>query len=171
MPTPHPWQHAAGLAARLHEHQYRKDGKTPYASHPVRVALTCILVFGVNDEAVVTAALLHDTIEDTTADYDDILEHYGKEVADIVAALTKDMRMVEPEREKAYDEGLAQSSWKARLIKLADVYDNLTDAEDPTSRRKAIERGHRALSLAKNDTPAAQARKALEELMASAAKR
>jgi (p)ppGpp synthase/HD superfamily hydrolase len=165
MPAQHPWQRAAGFAARMHEHQVRKDGKTPYVSHPMRVTLTVICVFGVNDEAVITAGLLHDIIEDTTGDYDDILEDYGKEVADIVAALTKDMRVIEEQREKLYDETLARASWKARLIKLADVYDNLSDASTEESKRKAIDRGHRALKLAVNDIESAKAREALSRLV------
>ncbi len=165
MSTQHLWQLAAGFAARLHEHQYRKDGKSPYFSHPARVAITILRVFECNDDAVVTAALLHDVIEDTTADYDDILKDYGKEVADIVAALTKDMRLVEPVREKRYDEGLAAASWKARLIKLADVYDNLSDAESAASKRSALQRGKRALKLAASDKECAKAREALSALM------
>jgi guanosine-3',5'-bis(diphosphate) 3'-pyrophosphohydrolase len=165
MASLHPWQRAAAFAAQMHEHQYRKDGKSPYFSHPVRVAVTILSVFEVNDEATTAAALLHDVIEDTTADYDDILGGYGKEVADIVAALTKDMRIIEREREKRYDDGLARASWKARLIKLADVYDNLCDARSAESKRKAIARGRRALTLAANDKQCAQARAALTALM------
>jgi len=168
MSTQHPWQRAATLAARYHEDQYRKDGKTPYAAHPMRVALTVICVFECHDEATIAAALLHDLIEDTTADYDDILEDFGTEVADIVAALSKDMRVIESIREVKYDERLAASSWKARLIKLADVYDNLSDAEGSTSISKAMKRGDRALALSANDPECAKAREALEQLMKKA---
>ena len=123
------WHEAAALAARAHRHQLRKDGETPYATHTARVALVVATLFGVDDEAVLAAALLHDVIEDTPLDYDDLLEGFGVEVADLCAALTKDMRLVEPERERAYDAQLAAAPWQARLIKLADVYDNATDAE------------------------------------------
>jgi (p)ppGpp synthase/HD superfamily hydrolase len=52
------------------------------------VALTVRQVFGVDDEVALAAALLHDTIEDATTDYDDLIEAFGREVAEAVAALT-----------------------------------------------------------------------------------
>ncbi len=124
------WQTAAGMAARFHQGQVRKDGRTPYISHPFRVALTAREIFGVSDEQVLAAALLHDTIEDTSADFDDIAEAFGDEVARIVAAVTKDMRLPEPAREPAYDEGLRAADWRAHVVKLADQFDNLSNALD-----------------------------------------
>src|SRR5262245_22521267 len=82
---------AASFAARAHRHQMRKDGETPYAAHPFRVCLVVRHVFGIDDPKVLTAAMLHDTIEDTPTDYDDVLDRFGPEVAGWVAALTKDM--------------------------------------------------------------------------------
>jgi len=163
------WQIAASMCARLHRHQQRKDGTTPYDSHPFRVALTVRHVFGVDDDAAIAAALLHDVIEDTAADYDDVAEACGTEVADIVGALTKDMRLPEDEREKAYDEQLARASWKARLVKLADVYDNVCDSTAGGMRRRALKKGSRAIACAGTDHPGLiEAARALESLIASA---
>ena len=153
------WQQAAAFAARAHRDQVRRDDETPYVSHPVRVAMTVACLFGFNDEIILAAALLHDTIEDTTVDYDDLFQQFGKEVADIVAALSKDKRMVEPAREKAYDNQLAAAPWQARLIKLADVYDNLRDCTTPASQRRQMKRVHRALKLAAHDAQLAEARR------------
>ena len=153
------WQQASAFAARAHRHQLRKDGRTPYYSHCVRVAMTVALKFGCADDKVLAAALLHDVIEDTQADYDDVLHHFGPEVADLVAAMTKDMRLVESQRESAYDAQLADGPWEARLIKLADVYDNLADAESDDARRKLVDKAQRALRLAQGDpklTPACE---------------
>src|SRR4051812_7757424 len=91
---------AIAFAARAHRHQMRKDGITPYFSHPVRVMMVARQVFGCNDPKVLAAAILHDTIEDTTTDYDDLAERYGTDVANWVVALTKDMRLPEAEREE-----------------------------------------------------------------------
>ncbi len=149
------WQEAAALAARLHQGQMRKDGETPYVSHVYRVTLTVCHLFGCDDPTALTAALLHDLIEDTTADYEDIEEEFGSEVADIVAALSKDMRRPEPIREKLYDEGLEEAVWQAKLIKLADTYDNYCDqargGKQHVSLEKAIERMQRALAIAGDD--------------------
>lgn len=159
------WQRAAALAASAHVSQLRKDGSTPYASHPMRVALTVACLFEVNDDCTLAAALLHDVIEDAPHDYDDIQEAFGKEVADIVAALTKDMRLPEDKREPAYDAQLAIGPWQARLIKLADVYDNYCDAESDTERRKIAGKAERALTLAEGDERLERAAGLVRELV------
>lgn len=152
------WRAAASLATRFHDHQYRRDGVTPYVSHCVRVAMTVRDVFGCDDPAALAAALLHDVIEDTPGDFDDIEAATSIEVARIVAALTKNMAMREPQREVAYDEQIAAGPWQGRLIKLADVLDNLADAiadapalaGDQLDRH--LQRVRRALALARADT-------------------
>ena len=105
---------AAGFAARAHRHQLRKDGQTPYVSHVFRVCLTVRHVFGVDDETALTAALLHDTIEDTATDFDDVEKDFGAAVAECVQFLTKDMRLREPEREKKYKEELCRRRGRCR---------------------------------------------------------
>ena len=142
------WQPAASFAARAHRNQVRHDERIPYFSHPARVAMTVAVRFGCSDETTLAAAFLHDVNEDTTTDYDNLLEHFGREVADIVACLSKDPRVVEPQRERAYDEQLAAGPWQARLVKLADVYDNLADAPDDETRRSMLERLDRATEVA-----------------------
>jgi guanosine-3',5'-bis(diphosphate) 3'-pyrophosphohydrolase len=151
--NPHLWQEAAAFAARAHKHQLRKDGRTPYFAHPARVAMTVRMVFGCEDEVAICAGFLHDTIEDTTTDYDDLLNHFGREVADIVAALTKNMALPEHDRERDYDKRLATADWRARLVKLGDVYDNLCDSRELSaeSRAKLPERVKRAITLATHD--------------------
>jgi guanosine-3',5'-bis(diphosphate) 3'-pyrophosphohydrolase len=118
---------AIAFAARAHRHQVRKDNQTPYASHAFRVCLVLRDVFGVEDRLALTAAVLHDTIEDTTTDYDDLAERFGAAVAGWVAALTKDKRLPEPAREEAYCRQFAQAPWQVQVCKLADIFDNLMD--------------------------------------------
>lgn len=150
------WQRAASYAAQRHEGQYRKDGKTPYFAHPVRVALVVRHVFGEADQTALVAALLHDLIEDTTTDYDDLIGQFGKDVADCVAALTKDARLPENEREEAYDRQLEHASWQARLVKLADVYDNYCDSSSDDQRKSFVKKAERAIQCA-GDAPQLQA--------------
>jgi (p)ppGpp synthase/HD superfamily hydrolase len=145
------WQLAATYAARAHDHQYRKDKKTPYVAHPFRVAMVVRDVFGCADEIAICAALLHDTIEDTRTDYDDLEKRFGREVADCVALLTKNMFLRENMREADYDQRLANGSWQARLVKLADVYDNGLDIPRESMKKKCIERCKRALELTEGD--------------------
>jgi guanosine-3',5'-bis(diphosphate) 3'-pyrophosphohydrolase len=118
---------AVSFAARAHKFQTRKDRETPYVAHVFRVCLVIQQVFGITDPEVLAAALLHDTIEDTPVDYDEVEEQFGENVARWVAALTKDMRMPEPEREVAYAEAIARAGWQVHICKLADMYDNISD--------------------------------------------
>lgn len=172
------WQSAASFAAQRHRHQIRKDGVTPYIAHPFRVTLTIRDVFGCDDQTLLAAALLHDTIEDTTTDYDDLATRFGTPVADTVAAMTKNMALPEKPREEAYDQQLARADWRARLIKLADCYDNLSDLCDRSSASiaKVIAKCDRAIALAEADArdskslgnaPAIKAIAALRTLMAA----
>ena len=147
------WQKAASMAARCHNNQWRKDKVTPYSAHPFRVAMILRHIFGVDDEAALAAALLHDVIEDTDTDFDDVEEECGLEVAEIVAALTKNMSLRKPIREKKYDEQLAAASWKAQIAKLADVYDNICDSVSGDMRRRALEKAPRAIACANSDHP------------------
>jgi guanosine-3',5'-bis(diphosphate) 3'-pyrophosphohydrolase len=124
-----PLLEAVSFAAWAHRDQVRKDGKTPYAAHVFRVCLIVRHVFGVTDLQALLAAALHDTIEDTTTDFDDLEKHFGAEVARWVALLSKDKRSPEEAREEAYCRGLAAAPWQVKVCKLADIFDNLTDSE------------------------------------------
>src|SRR5579862_6249820 len=117
---------AASFAARAHHGQLRKDRATPYVSHVFRVCLVVRDLFGCDDPRMLITALLHDTIEDTTTDYDDIEKLYGPEIATWVSYLTKDKRLAEQERERVYIDGLKKPPWQVQVCKLADMYDNLT---------------------------------------------
>jgi guanosine-3',5'-bis(diphosphate) 3'-pyrophosphohydrolase len=162
----HAWQKAVSFAARKHQGQLRKDDQTPYFAHPVRVAFIVRHLFNVADEVALQAALLHDTIEDTTTDYDDILEQFSLPVADAVAALTKDARLAHDEREAAYDAGLIRASWQARLVKLADVYDNYCDCASEAQRKKFVSKAERAIKCAGDAPELKQAVKLVKELLA-----
>jgi guanosine-3',5'-bis(diphosphate) 3'-pyrophosphohydrolase len=137
-----PLLEAVAFAARAHHGQIRKDGKTPYASHVFRVCLILRHVFGLDDPAMLMAALLHDTIEDTTTDFDDIREHYGPEVAEWVACLSKDKRLQDEEREEQYCAALATAPWQVKACKLADIFDNLLDSGylSAERRRRTVKR-------------------------------
>lgn len=147
------WQQAASFAAWKHRHQIRKDGRTPYIAHTFRVAMTVRDVFGCDDATVIAAALLHDTIEDTLTDHDELSSRFGTEVADLVAVLTKNMALPEAQREADYDARLASADWRARLIKLADVFDNHSDLPERSAEAlvKMHDKCRRAIELAEPD--------------------
>ena len=73
-------------ASTCHEGQTRKSGE-PYITHPLAVA---DLLADLNtDVPTICSALLHDTLEDTNATYDEVSRLFSKEIADIVEGVTK----------------------------------------------------------------------------------
>jgi guanosine-3',5'-bis(diphosphate) 3'-pyrophosphohydrolase len=136
-----PLLEAVSLAARAHKNQMRKDDKTPYMAHPFRVMLIVRHIFGIEDPHTLMAAVLHDTLEDTTTDWDD-LHAFGEEVGNFVATLTKDKRRPEPKREEIYKAALSKSPPQVQICKLADVFDNLMDSTHlrPDHKAKSLQR-------------------------------
>ena len=154
---------AASFAARAHDGHRRKDKQTPYVSHVFRVCLIVRDLFGFDDPRMLCAALLHDTLEDTKTDHDELAEQFSPEVADWVALLSKDKRLAEADREKAYVAALSSAPWQVQACKLADVYDNLSDLDHfpPERRQNAVQRVRHYLDcIAKS--PAPQLKRALQ---------
>lgn len=147
---------AAAFAARAHRNQERKDGRTPYVSHVFRVCLVVRHVFGFDDPKMLTAALLHDTIEDTTTDYDDVARHFGTDVANWVVALTKDMRLPDEQKEEDYLRVLTAADWQVKVIKLADIYDNMGDCQhfSQSGRKRMAARSRQVLEAVRPGIPA-----------------
>jgi guanosine-3',5'-bis(diphosphate) 3'-pyrophosphohydrolase len=165
---------AVSFAARAHHRQYRKDRVTPYASHPFRVCLVVRDIFGFDDPNMLMTALLHDTIEDTTTDCDDLEKRFGAEVASWVAYLSKDKRLPEEERERVYLERLKEAPWQVQVCKLADVFDNLMDvAHLPSDRQAHAMKRYTQYFAALCDLPAPEAQKPIalvRQLLAEAGK-
>ena len=158
---------AISYAARRHHGQMRKDQATPYVAHPMRVLLTVLRELGETDPDTLAAAALHDTIEDTTTDFDDLAREFNETVARYVTRLTKDKRLPEREREDRYFEGLAGAPRAVKLCKIADTIDNLRDAAAGTggNRAKTIEKAERLLALFGPDPAAAEALAVLRRVL------
>jgi len=113
------------FAMEAHAGQTRKYTGEPYHKHPFAVAM---LVAGVtNDDNMVAAALLHDVLEDTLATYDELVNAFGIDVADLVLEVTDVSKLTDGNRavRKAIDrEHLAAATPRAQTIKLADLIHN-----------------------------------------------
>ncbi|HEX5632490.1 MAG TPA: HD domain-containing protein [Gemmatimonadales bacterium] len=119
---------AARFAADKHRLQRRKDADaSPYINHPLAVADTLARVGGVTDVAVLAAAILHDTIEDTDTTPEEIERQFGAEVRALVQELTDDKRLPKEVRKELQVAHAAASSPGARLVKLGDKICNLED--------------------------------------------
>lgn len=77
---------AFAYGSEMHNGQLRHSGE-PYFTHPVSVA--AILTEQRLDDATLVTALLHDTIEDTKANYSGVEKLFGTEVAELVDGVTK----------------------------------------------------------------------------------
>jgi (p)ppGpp synthase/HD superfamily hydrolase len=120
-------ERARAFAREKHRHHLRKYTGVPYWTHTEAVA---DLVAGVTmDAEVIAAALLHDTIEDTDATYNELVKAFGKRVTALVLEVTNMSTPEDGDRatRAAIDrEHLACASADGMTIKLADLIDNTT---------------------------------------------
>lgn len=116
------------LAYLAHSKQSRSSGE-PYITHPVAVAT--ILAKMYLDYETIIAAVLHDTIEDTYITYDDIVTHFGKNVAVLVDGVSKLDKLKFRNRAEAQAENFRKmvlamaEDVRVILIKLADRTHNM----------------------------------------------
>ena len=119
---------ALAFAADKHKNQRRKDAEaSPYINHPIALANLLLNEAGVEDQRVLVAAVLHETIEDTDATAQELVRHFGKDVTDIVLEVTDDKTLPKAERKRLQIEHAAHISRRAKLVKLADKICNLRD--------------------------------------------
>ncbi len=118
---------AAAFAAEAHANQQR-DGGAAYVNHPINVA-RILHDRGVQDAAVLAAAYLHDTVEDTAVSVRQLRDRFGSRVADLVSQMTLSPEEQQDFRTKvrALVEHAAKMTPDCKLIKLADRLDNMRD--------------------------------------------
>ena len=126
---------AASFSADRHRHQKRKGyDPPPYINHPLEVASILANVGGISDVTTLVAALLHDTVEDTSASADDLESNFGRDVRLLVDELTDDKDLEKPERKRLQIEHTPALSTAAKQIKLGDKICNMRDVvADPPS--------------------------------------
>ncbi len=95
-------ENALIFAAKAHAGKYRKGTERPYIIHPLEV-MSIVMRF-TDDEDVLTAAVLHDTVEDTSVTIQRIEKEFGPRVAGLVASVTEDKKRQLP----------PEATWRAR---------------------------------------------------------
>ncbi|MEB3211199.1 MAG: HD domain-containing protein [Leptolyngbyaceae bacterium] len=119
---------ATQFAAQKHQNQRRKGASAaPYINHPVDLAYLLSNRAGVQDEVVLVAALLHDTVEDTETTFEEIEREFGQAVREVVEEVTDDKTLPKEERKQRQIDHAPHLSDRARLVKLADKISNLKD--------------------------------------------
>jgi guanosine-3',5'-bis(diphosphate) 3'-pyrophosphohydrolase len=118
---------AEALAFAILKHaecgQLREDGRTPYGVHPLRVVERLRAFAEVEDEEILIAAALHDVVEDCNVTAAEIEARFGGRIGGVVDELTQ--RKDEPEA--GYADRLQRSSREAKIVKLADRWDNVSE--------------------------------------------
>ena len=127
-------------AMQKHGQQKRASGD-PYISHPLEVA--AILTDMHLDESTIAVALLHDTIEDTTATRAEIDELFGEDIGRLVEGLTKLKRLDLVSKKAKQAENLRKlllaisDDVRVLLVKLADRLHNMRTLEHMKAEQKA----------------------------------
>jgi len=119
---------ALAFAAEKHRMQRRKDVEAlPYINHPIALARVLCNEGGIGEFKVLSAALLHDTIEDTNTTIDELRARFGEAVANIVLEVTDDKSLDKQVRKAFQVEHAPLLSREAKLVKVADKICNLRD--------------------------------------------
>lgn len=119
---------AYDFGQQMHEGQFRHSGE-PYFTHPI--AVTVILAEQQMDDATLITALLHDTIEDTKANYAEVERRFGRDVAELVDGVTKltNLQLTNAQSKQAENFRklfMAMSrDLRVMLVKLADRLHNM----------------------------------------------
>lgn len=117
---------AVGVAAQLHWGQRRKYTEEPYVCHCLEV-VSILASFGHTDDTILSAAVLHDVIEDCDVLPSDLIRIHGIDstVVDLVQELTEPARTGNRATRKAEEaQRLATISPVAQTIKYADLISN-----------------------------------------------
>jgi (p)ppGpp synthase/HD superfamily hydrolase len=123
---------AIDLALSAHDGQVRKGKTTPYVVHVMTVALLLSRVS--DDEEVIVAGILHDTVEDSKPPHKitiaDIEHRFGKRVARMVFDVSEKGDKTRPwlERKREALEHIAAMEHDSQLVKSADLLQNLTES-------------------------------------------
>ncbi|MBB63923.1 MAG: phosphohydrolase [Waddliaceae bacterium] len=139
---------ALDFATERHHGFPRKDqAQTPYIIHPLSVASILLIEAYISDASILAAAILHDTVEDTSANFTEITEIFGSEISSLVNEVTDEMdencekKIHDKQTRKIREvEHACILSPSAQCIKLADKLSNLHDLLLHPPRNWSLER-------------------------------
>ncbi|HBA62343.1 MAG TPA: phosphohydrolase [Lachnospiraceae bacterium] len=119
---------AIEFATKAHAGQFRKGTKRPYIVHPIEVG--DIVSSMTQDEEIISAAILHDTIEDCEGITEEVLrQEFGERVSRFVAGESEDKSKTWMERKSATIEKIGKAPRELQMIGLADKLSNMRDID------------------------------------------
>jgi guanosine-3',5'-bis(diphosphate) 3'-pyrophosphohydrolase len=117
---------ALDFAAQRHSAQRRKGpDAAPYVNHLIEVAMLVASVGRIDDDDVLIAAVLHDVLEDTPTQADEVSARFGARVCSYVEALSDDKSLPRKRRREITLEELPEMEALVKVIKLADLASNI----------------------------------------------
>ncbi len=137
------------FACEHHAEQRRRSGED-FIVHPVGVARICAGM--PHDTETLCAALLHDTVEDTSASVEEVGARFGEEIATIVDGVTKLTGITFQSRDEAQAENFRKmmvamaTDWRVIVIKLADRLHNMRTI-DALPKQKQMEKARETLEI------------------------
>jgi (p)ppGpp synthase/HD superfamily hydrolase len=123
------------FAATRHRSQFRKgEEKIPYINHPIQVTNLLVNEAGETDPILLSAAILHDVVEDTVdsvEERDILIEEirsvFGEDILALTLEVTDDKTLLKEERKRLQVEHAAEKSVRAKKLKSADKIMNIRD--------------------------------------------
>lgn len=106
------------FASKAHSGMFRKGTKIPYIVHPMEAGAIAASI--TDDEEVISAAILHDVLEDTSVSEEEIEKEFGKEV----------LRLVKSDSENKREELPPEETWKIRKQEKIDYFKNKSDKKE-----------------------------------------
>jgi len=132
---------ALAFAASRHRAGTRKDSsRTPYVNHVIEVAALLACEGGIDDETLLAAAVLHDTVEDTPTTVEELAAEFGPKVAGLVAEMTDDKTLPKDRRKALQIEHAPHQSPEAKQLKIADKICNIRDVVSNPAEGWSVER-------------------------------
>ena len=137
------YQKAIKFAGEKHREQKVPGTNANYLLHISNVAMEVLLAYNFDNSFdinfAIQAAILHDTIEDTDTNYEEIKQMFGEPVAKAVQALTKDEKLLsKEERMKDSLARINQLQKEVGIVKIADRITNLQTPPEHWSKSKII---------------------------------
>ena len=115
-------RNALKFAAKKHAGQVRKSTDIPYLVHPVEVGLY-LQNLGMSNICI-QAGYLHDTLEDTDTTYDELVEEFGADVANVVLELTEVSKKRALKKAENYSPDAVKVKTADLMCNVSDIYDD-----------------------------------------------
>ena len=127
------YQEAMKYAGEKHSEQKVPGTNSNYLLHISNVAMEVLMAYNFDNkfdiDFAIQTAILHDTIEDTSADFEEIKNKFGEKIAKAVQALTKNEKL--PSKKEKMMDSLTRINKLQKEVGLVKVADRITNLQNP----------------------------------------